>query len=123
VNTLPTSDKGPKGLSRVELEAAFARNLGPINRGLPFGQYEFVDVTFNSTANGDTEVKHSLVISDPEAVRVIPVTWSFASTPLESPYIWRNSASTRRPWGQGYIILRCNLASAQARILLVAEAQ
>jgi GH25 family lysozyme M1 (1,4-beta-N-acetylmuramidase) len=118
VSTLRTNDKGGGSLAALRQELQ-----GALNRGLPFGQYEFVDVTFNSTAHGDTEVKHSLILSDPEAVRVIPVEWKFASTPVDPPYIWRNSASTRRPWGTGYIILRCNLSSAQGRLLLIAEAQ
>ena len=119
-NTSPTSAKeAPKGVQRAELDKAL---LG-LSRGMPFGQYEFVDVTFNSTAHGDTEIKHSLVVSNPEAVRVIPVEWSFASTPVDPPYVWKNSASTRRAWGAGYIILRCNLASAQARLLLITESQ
>jgi hypothetical protein len=129
VNISPTSAKGqkgtesPSGPSKMEFTAAIRELSGAINRGVPFGQYEFVDVTFNSTANGDTEVKHSLILGDPEAVRIIPVSWNFSSTPADPPYVWRNIASTRRPWGEGYVILKCNIASAQARLLLVVEAQ
>jgi hypothetical protein len=96
---------------------------GTLRRGTAFGQYQFVDVTFSSTSHGDTVIRHDLILSDPEAVRVIPVEWGFASTPVDPPYVYRNTASTRRAWGRNHIILKCNLASAQARLLLVVEAR
>lgn len=120
MNTSQISGKPPE--KQVQgLQTRVSGLEGLLQRQVPFGEYEFVEVTFNSTANGDTEVKHSLRTSDPEAIRVIPVEWQFASTPVDPPYVWRNIASTARPWGEGYIILRCNLASAKARLLLITE--
>lgn len=127
MNTSQTRPKAPvPEVTRGDLDrlgATLQQEIQARDIGLPFGQYEFVDVTFNSTANGDTEIKHSLVGSDPEAIRAVAIEWQFTTTPVESPYIWRNIASTRRPWGTGYIILKCNLASARARLLLFTEAQ
>jgi hypothetical protein len=88
-----------------------------------FGQFEYKDVVFNGTAGSDTEISHSLDAADPEKVRAIPVMWEFITTPVEPPYIYRSGASNRRPWGPGYIILRCNVANAVVRMLLHTESR
>jgi hypothetical protein len=90
-------------------------------KAVPSTQFQYVDVTFNSTAHGDTEIRHSLSLRDPEQVRAIPVEWRFPSLPVEAPCIYKDTSASRRPWGQGYLILRCNLAGAQARLLLLTE--
>lgn len=88
-----------------------------------FGQFEFKDVVFNATAGADTEISHSLDAADPEKVRFIPVMWEFLTLPADPPYIYRSGAANRRPWGAGYIILRCNVASAVVRMLLHTESR
>jgi len=93
-----------------------------ISKSVPTAQYEYVDVTFNATANGDTEIRHSMTgIRDPEQVRAIPVEWRFPSLPLDAVFIYKDTSATRKLWGAGYIILRCNVASAQARLMLFVE--
>lgn len=92
-----------------------------IAKAVPTTQFEYVDVTFNGTAHGDTEIRHSLSVKDPEQVRVIPVEWRFPSLPVDTPFVYKDTSSSRRPWGLGYLILRCNLANAQARLLLITE--
>lgn len=92
------------------------------SKAVPTAQFEYVDVTFNGTAHGDTEIRHSLTnIKDPDQVRVIPVEWRFSSLPLESPVIYRDVSATRKAWGPSYIVVRCNVASAQARLMLMVE--
>lgn len=86
-----------------------------------FGQFQFKNVTFNGTAHGDTEITHDLSPADPETVRFIPVMWEFLTLPVDPPYIYRPGAANRKSWGDGYIILRCNIASAVVRMLLCTE--
>lgn len=92
-----------------------------MSKAVPSTQFEYVDVTFNGTSHGDTEIRHALSVKNPEEVRAIPVEWRCPSLPLESPFIYKDTSASRRPWGVGYIILRCNVASAQARLLLIVE--
>lgn len=92
-----------------------------VSRGLATTQFEYLDVTFSETAHGDTEIRHNLRAGAPENVRAVPVVWRFMTPPLEAPYIYTDTSSTHRPWSLGTIILRCNLAAAQARLLLFAE--
>lgn len=88
-----------------------------------FGGFQFKDVIFNGTAHADTEITHDLNAAVPEDVRAIPVSWEFLTLPVDPPYIYRNAAANARPWGDGYIILRCNIASAVVRMLLTTEAR
>lgn len=88
-----------------------------------FGEFQFKDVIFNTVAGADTEITHNLSPADPELVRAIPVMWEFITIPVDPPYIYRPGQSNRRPWGPGYIILRCNIASAVVRMLLVTESR
>lgn len=88
-----------------------------------FGEFQFKDVIFNGTAHADTEISHDLRPATPDGIRIIPVTWEFLTLPVDPPYIYRNMASNARPWGEGYIILRCNLASAAVRMLLISESR
>ncbi len=85
---------------------------------VPYTQYEYVRVTFNSTANANTDVKHSLEVNDPEAIDFQVVGWEFAAAPGTVPVVYRDISATRRPWGTNYVVLRCNVASAIANVLL-----
>lgn len=89
---------------------------------VPYGQYQYVDVTFNSTAHKDTVVTHDMVVPDPEAVRWTVVQWGFSGPPADPPYVYRDTSTSKKPWGPRHIILRSNIASAQARLLLFIEA-
>lgn len=88
-----------------------------------FGRFQFKDVIFNGTAHADTEITHDLNPADPDDVRYIPVGFDFLTLPVDPPYIYKNGAANARSWGAGYIILRCNIASAVVRMLLVTEAR
>jgi hypothetical protein len=83
----------------------------------PIAKWEYVDVTFNASANGNTDVRHTLAPADVESVRYLPVKWEFTSAPAAAPIIYRDTSATRRPWGTDYLVLRCNVASAKCRLL------
>lgn len=78
----------------------------------PYAQWEEVDVVFNSAANADTVVVHRLEPPDPEHVNYLPVRKGQAAD------VYHDTAGTRKPWGQGYIILRSPVASAKVTLLL-----
>lgn len=86
-----------------------------ISRAVPSTRYEFVDVIFNSTADTDTDIRHSLGST---AIDYQVVGWKFLTTPSTVPFAYRYIAGDARPWGRNYIILRCNVAAAQATLLL-----
>jgi hypothetical protein len=86
-----------------------------IDERVPFSTYQYVDVTFPSSANTDLVITHTLSVTDPESVRYIPVDLSSAGV------VYRDKSATRRAWGNGYIILRASSSSLQARLLLCVE--
>lgn len=90
----------PRDTSRNEFE-----------RSRAYTQYEYVDVVFNSTANADTDIRHSLKVTNPEAIDFEVVRLNLPEAPNTTPIIYRDSRAGRRPWGQGYIVLRSNIAS------------
>lgn len=85
---------------------------------LPFTQYQYLDVTFNSTANANTEIQHRLNPTTPEDIDFQVVRVNFASAPAAAPVVYRDSSATRRPWGQGYIVLKANISSLSVTLLL-----
>lgn len=78
----------------------------------PWGQWEIVDVTFNSSANVDTAVPHSLSPQVDEQIYYTPLRKAQAAD------VYHNIAGTRKPWGAGFILLRSNVASAKVTLLL-----
>lgn len=93
-----------------------------MRNGLPFGRYEFKDVTFNSTAAADTEITHTLTSGAPNDIHWLVTEWKFLTAPGDPPYVYRSTSPGSREWRNGVIVLRCNVASAQARLLLFTEA-
>lgn len=79
-------------------------------------QFEYKDVNFNASANNDTIIPHSLTPATPEDVDYEVVRWNFASAPATAPVAYVDTSGSRRPWGQGYIVLRSNVANATATI-------
>jgi hypothetical protein len=78
----------------------------------PFAEWEEVDVTFSSTANADTFIRHTLTPATPEAVNYIIVRKGQAA------HVYHDISGTRKPWQLNYIILRSDVASAKVRLLL-----
>jgi hypothetical protein len=87
-------------------------------KSAPVTQYEYKTVTFNSTANANTDIVHSLRPENPEDVDYQVVSWEFTSAPGTAPIVYKDTSASRRPWGDGYIVLKCNVASATATLLL-----
>lgn len=78
----------------------------------PFAQWEEVDVTFPSTPNTDTIVRHTLVPQSPEAINYIPIRKAQAS------HVYHDASGTRKPWQKGYIVVRSDIANAKVTLLL-----
>lgn len=86
-----------------------------ISKTVPFAKYEFVDVTFNSVANADTDIEHTL---NSTAVDFQVVGYKFLVAPATAPVVYRDIAGTARAWGKNYLVLRCNVAGALVSLLL-----
>jgi hypothetical protein len=84
--------------------------------GVPFSAYQYVDVTFG-TAGVDTLVTHSLPVSDPEDVRYEVIKADRACR------VYDDQSATRRAWGNGYLLLRCDVNDAVVRLRLSLEPQ
>ena len=80
---------------------------------LPFARFQFVDVTFDAT-DTDQYIEHTLKTRKDEAVRYLVVATD------KSGVVYNDESVSRRPWGDGYIILRCATTST-ARLLLFVE--
>jgi hypothetical protein len=90
----------------------------PADKGSPFGQFQYVTVTFPSTPDTDLVIPHDLTTEATERIKWLVVSIGFPSTP--SPYIiYEDTSTTRRAWGKRNIILRCNQPSVKVTLLLV----
>ena len=87
-------------------------------KGIPFGQFQYVTVTFPATANIDCFIKHDLTVDATERVRWMVVSVE-ATTPPSTFVIYEDSSTTRRPWSRNQIILRCTQPSVKVTLLLV----
>ncbi len=95
------------------------RDLRDLDNSIPYGGYEYVEMVFNANANGDTEIPYdTLTPGDPEQVDWQVVGVKFASAPAAAPVVYRDESATRRPWRTNYIVLRSNVASLRATLLL-----
>lgn len=86
-----------------------------LSRSVPSTKYEYVTVTFNVTANTDTDIAHSLNSTD---LGYLVVGWNFALPPATTPVIYRDSSGSAKAWQKNYLILRCNVASVSVTLLL-----
>lgn len=97
------------------------QNVAYFDRRVPFSRFEYVDVTFPSTANLDMDIPHSLTPADPETVRWMVVNMSTSSAPGVPPVVYKNTSAARTPWQTTHIYLRCTEASIVVRLLLFLE--
>jgi hypothetical protein len=81
---------------------------------VPFSAFEFVDVEFG-LANTDVLIEHSLPTDRPEDVRWETIAIDKAGV------VYRDGTATRRPWKDGYLLLRCSAADATVRLRLSVE--
>lgn len=86
-------------------------------KGAPFGQFQYVDVTFPDTPNTDLNIQHEMTLDATDRVR-----WIVVSLRPPTPgaiTIYEDTSTTRRAWGKHNIILRCTQPSVKATLLLV----
>lgn len=77
----------------------------------PYGQYEVVDVVFGD-AYVDTEVLHHLNPATPEHIDYQVIRRGQAGV------VYHDMSATRKPWRDGAITLRSNIAGARVTLLL-----
>src|SRR5688572_13022210 len=104
--------------SNPDIDVEVLKSEIAAERARPFDQFEYVSVTFNSVANVDTDIQHSLNPPTPYDIDITPVQWRFGAAPAAAPVAYIDISATRKAWGAGYIVLRCNVASAEATLLL-----
>lgn len=102
----------------LDLDIPTLKAENALRRSSPYAQFQYLTVTFNSTANANTDIRHTLQPPTPEDVDFQVVGFEFTSAPATVPVVYRDSGATRRVWGEEYIVLRCNVASAVVRLLL-----
>lgn len=83
-----------------------------MNKVSPIAKFEYVTVTFNSSANADTDIAHSLDPKDPESVHYQVVKIDRAAR------IYNDTSATRKAWQTNVIYLRSDTGSAVATLLL-----
>lgn len=117
IPTKPTSARIPGADS--DLRRAFDHIDSDLNHSAPWSGWQRIPVTFNSTANADTIIKHNLEPPDPETVEWLCASVSLMAAPGTIPVVYRDSAAAAKPWGANYIVLRSNVASLQATLILL----
>lgn len=99
---------------RLALDPAIQDFFRQFEQSSPFIKYEFVEVTFGS-ANTDKDIRTTLRVANPDDLNYQLVKADRACA------IYNDQSSTRKAWQDGYVILRCSVASANCRILLTAK--
>lgn len=79
--------------------------------GLPYSDFQYVTVTFG-TSGTDTDIRHTLTPRTVDGVDYHIVRADRACA------IYHDQSGTRKPWGTGYVILRCSVSSAVVTLLL-----
>lgn len=80
----------------------------------PFAQYQVVDVIFTE-AHVDTDIPHTL---QPPSAELVGYQVMRQSQPAQ---IYHDVSATRKPWADGVIRLRSNVAGAHVRLMLAVE--
>lgn len=100
---IPTADPG--------LRKAFLHIDEELSRN-PYATSEIVEVTFPSGADSDHIIRHSLRPLDPEAIDYEVIRQEQAAI------VYHDAGASRRIWSTGYVVLRCNVASAVVTLRL-----
>ena len=85
---------------------------GELEQSSPYVAYQYLTVTFPSSANSDYPIAHSLTPLNVEEVDYEVVRKDRACD------VYHDQSGTRTVWGEGYIILRCTVASATVDVRL-----
>lgn len=78
----------------------------------PVAQYQVVTVTFPATPGLDKIVRHKLNVENPNDIYVTVLRQSVAGS------VYEDKTATRKPWQQGYIVLRSDAANWQGTLML-----
>jgi len=78
----------------------------------PYRQFEYVEVTFPSTAHQDLVVSHTLTPTTPDHI-VYRVERS--NLPVR---VYHDETPDRKSWGRGFIVLRADQANVKVRLLV-----
>jgi len=84
------------------------RTTESLDRGVPFGQYQYVDITFGA-ANTDYRIRHDL--------KAVPLTEVYY-TVVKKDRATDVYTGTVTLWDEQHIILKSTVANAQVTILL-----
>ncbi len=103
---MPTPDQ------LIALIPAIDRKVQSLWRESPFGNWQYVDVTFPGGV--DVDIPHTLKVTDVEGVRWLVCMISGDTT------VYKDLTITRKPWQVGHIWLRTG-AACTARLLLFLE--
>jgi hypothetical protein len=94
-----------------------------MERKLPFGQYEYVDVEFPA-ANTEVVIRYNILRPEhPNDVKWLDIQpGSVYSGGSENPAtIYRSANPSRKAWASGYVVLMANVAGYSTRLLLFTE--
>ena len=109
---MPASNVPTSAIADSAAAAAIDRLENFLFKIVPYAKYQYVTVTFNATANLDSEVQHTLRPRDFEAVDYQVVKIDKAGV------VYNDTSATRRAWTTNTIVLRCSAAGATATLLL-----
>lgn len=100
------------GISDHAVVSALRALTDFLNKVTPIAKYQYVTVTFNGTANADTDIVHTLAPVNPETVLYWVVKVDRAAR------IYNDTGATRKAWTPSVIYLRSDTANAVATLLL-----
>ena len=98
--------------------SALLRIIASLDNAIPSDTYQFVTVSF-PTANTDVVIPTNLRPPNPEGIYYMPV--DYLGPPPSSPSIYRDVSVTRKAWGTGFIVLRCNTSPLNVVLLLITK--
>ena len=96
---------------QIALSPALADFFRQFEQSSPFRLYQYVDVTFGA-ADTDKDIRHTILTVSPDDIDYQLVRSD------RSTNIYNDHSATRKPWGEGYVILRSSAANANCKILL-----
>lgn len=99
---------------QIALNPALADFFRQFEQSSPAILYQYVDVTFGS-ANTDLDIRHSIATAQPDNINYQLVRADRATS------LYHDQSATRKPWAEGYVILRSSAANAVCRILLTVK--
>lgn len=98
----------------IHLNPALRDFFRQFEESSPCTNFEYVEVTFG-TANTDKDIRTSLRVAAQDDLSYLLVKSDRACV------IYNDQSATRKVWQTGYVILRCDTANANCRILIFSK--